>query len=55
MRLFGFRAANGLDGINDLNISGASTNITCNGIFDFYFTGIGIFIQQRFGGQDHAG
>lgn len=50
-----FALRNGLYGLNDLNVSGTTTQITCNSAPDLLPCGVRIDSQQRNGIHQHAG
>jgi hypothetical protein len=40
---------------NDSGMSAAATDISLQGLYDFWFAGIGIFLQKRDAADDHSG
>ena len=44
-----------LDRGNDSGMSAAAADISLQGLYDFWFAGIGIFLQKRDTADDHSG
>ena len=43
------------DGLNNLNIARAATQVSSNAVPDFFLSGAGIFIEQCLRREDHSG